>query len=200
MLQDRVDSSRLDRLRRATTDPRKPGHSPERAGHGRSGPDGRATPRQGAGDGLCARLAALAGKRPRSSPRPWESSGRRSSGCRTSTRGCGRGCWSTTSAASSRRSIASGRSSPKTSARPRARCSAQADERVQAAVMKLLKRHKEGTIGLVVPEPLASLVRRFITPRRVGRPVEGAQRPRPLGDPRGRPEEFLGKSSCRRRP
>jgi broad specificity phosphatase PhoE len=37
-----------------------------------------------------------------------------------------------------------------------------ADDRVRAAVMKLLKRHKQGVIGLVVPEPLLSLVRRFI--------------------------------------
>ncbi len=38
-----------------------------------------------------------------------------------------------------------------------------ADERVQAAVLKLLKRRKEGTIGLVLPEPLFSLARRFLT-------------------------------------
>lgn len=37
-----------------------------------------------------------------------------------------------------------------------------ADERVQAAVTKLLKRHKEGTIGVVLPEPLFSLARRFL--------------------------------------
>ncbi len=39
---------------------------------------------------------------------------------------------------------------------------AEADQRVHAAVTKLAKRHKEGVIGLVVPEPLASLVRRFL--------------------------------------
>ncbi len=38
----------------------------------------------------------------------------------------------------------------------------EADERVHAAITKLAKRHKEGVIGLVVPEPLASLVRRFL--------------------------------------
>jgi phosphoserine phosphatase len=38
----------------------------------------------------------------------------------------------------------------------------QADERVRHAVVRLLKRHKEGVIGLVVPEPLLSLVRRFV--------------------------------------
>ena len=62
----------------------------------------------------------------------------------------------------------------------------EADERVRTAVVKLFKRHKEGVIGLVLPEPLLSLARRFITPRRVGRPVEGSQRPRAVrGDRRG---------------
>jgi broad specificity phosphatase PhoE len=35
----------------------------------------------------------------------------------------------------------------------------QAAERIRTAMAKLLKRHKEGVIGLVVSEPLASLVR-----------------------------------------
>jgi broad specificity phosphatase PhoE len=39
----------------------------------------------------------------------------------------------------------------------------QADERVRDALAKLLKRRKEGAIGLVLPEPLLSLARRFIT-------------------------------------
>ena len=34
--------------------------------------------------------------------------------------------------------------------------------RVRAALKKLLKRHKDGVIGLVVPEPLASLVRSYL--------------------------------------
>lgn len=38
----------------------------------------------------------------------------------------------------------------------------QATERVRTAMAKLLKRHRDGVIGLVVPEPLASLVRRFL--------------------------------------
>jgi phosphoserine phosphatase len=37
-----------------------------------------------------------------------------------------------------------------------------AEERVRAAMTKLLRRHKEGVIAMVVPEPLASLVRQFI--------------------------------------
>lgn len=38
----------------------------------------------------------------------------------------------------------------------------QAYDRVKAAMTKLLRRHKEGVIGLVVSEPMASLVRRFV--------------------------------------
>ena len=38
----------------------------------------------------------------------------------------------------------------------------EADDRVRAVLVKLLKRHKEGVIGLVAPEPLLSLARRFI--------------------------------------
>lgn len=44
----------------------------------------------------------------------------------------------------------------------------QAEDRVRAAVTKLLRRHKEGVIGLVVPEPLASLVRRFLQQGELG--------------------------------
>jgi broad specificity phosphatase PhoE len=43
-----------------------------------------------------------------------------------------------------------------------------ADDRVRTALVKLLKRHKEGAIGLVVPEPLLSLARRFITHGELG--------------------------------
>jgi len=43
-----------------------------------------------------------------------------------------------------------------------------AEERVRTAVTKLLKRHKQGVIGLVVPEPLASLVRRFLRQGELG--------------------------------
>ena len=38
----------------------------------------------------------------------------------------------------------------------------QAEQRVVAVMNKLLRRHKDGVIGLVVPEPLASLVRRHV--------------------------------------
>ena len=43
-----------------------------------------------------------------------------------------------------------------------------ADERVRTAMTKLLKRHKEGVIGLVLPEPLFSLARRFVTRSELG--------------------------------
>ena len=36
----------------------------------------------------------------------------------------------------------------------------QAEQRIRTAMNKLLRRHKDGVIGLVIPEPLASLVRR----------------------------------------
>ena len=44
----------------------------------------------------------------------------------------------------------------------------QAEDRVRTAMAKLLKRHKEGAVGLVVPEPLASLVRRFVDQEELG--------------------------------
>ncbi len=37
-----------------------------------------------------------------------------------------------------------------------------AEERIRPLIAKLLKRHRDDTIGLVVPEPLASLVRRAL--------------------------------------
>jgi probable phosphoglycerate mutase len=37
-----------------------------------------------------------------------------------------------------------------------------ARERVQAALTKLVKKHKTGVIGIVVPEPLASVVKCFL--------------------------------------
>jgi broad specificity phosphatase PhoE len=38
-----------------------------------------------------------------------------------------------------------------------------ASERVRSTMTKLLKRHKDGIIAMVVSEPLASLVRRFVS-------------------------------------
>lgn len=44
----------------------------------------------------------------------------------------------------------------------------QATERIRGVMAKLLKRHKEGVIGLVVPEPLATLVRCLLDHGEVG--------------------------------
>jgi probable phosphoglycerate mutase len=55
----------------------------------------------------------------------------------------------------------------------------EADERVRTALVKLMKRHKEGVIGLVLPEPLLSLARRFVVHRELGdlwKPTNGNQR------------------------
>ena len=41
-------------------------------------------------------------------------------------------------------------------------------ERVEAAMTRLLKRHKEGVIAVVVREPMATLVRRFINHDELG--------------------------------
>ncbi len=45
---------------------------------------------------------------------------------------------------------------------------AVARQRVQSAMKKLLKKHKNGVIGLVVPEPLASLVRSHLNQSELG--------------------------------
>jgi broad specificity phosphatase PhoE len=50
-----------------------------------------------------------------------------------------------------------------------------AEERVRATMAKLLKRHKQGIIGIVVPEPLASLVRCFVKHEEIGDLWKAAQ-------------------------
>jgi len=44
----------------------------------------------------------------------------------------------------------------------------QAGQRIAAAMTKLLRKHKEGVIGLVIPEPLASLVRQHFKKDELG--------------------------------
>jgi broad specificity phosphatase PhoE len=44
----------------------------------------------------------------------------------------------------------------------------KAQERVQTALSKILKKHKEGTIALVVPEPLAGVVQGYLMHREIG--------------------------------
>lgn len=51
---------------------------------------------------------------------------------------------------------------------PQGETLAEAESRVRTTITRLLKRHKEGVIGLVVPEPLASLVRRYLTRGELG--------------------------------
>ena len=55
----------------------------------------------------------------------------------------------------------------------------EADDRVRNAIVRLLRRHKDGTIGLVLPEPLLSLARRFVTHGELGdlwKPARSPQR------------------------
>jgi len=43
-----------------------------------------------------------------------------------------------------------------------------AEKRMRVAMAKILKKHKQGTVALVVPEPMASLVRRFADNSQLG--------------------------------
>jgi phosphoserine phosphatase len=43
-----------------------------------------------------------------------------------------------------------------------------AEKRMRAAMAKILKKHKQGTVALVVPEPMASLVRRYAANSQLG--------------------------------
>lgn len=52
---------------------------------------------------------------------------------------------------------------PETVCPPEGETISSAQERVAASLGKLLKKHKQGAIGLVVPEPLASVVRSYLT-------------------------------------
>ncbi len=50
-----------------------------------------------------------------------------------------------------------------------------ADARVRSAMTRLFKKHREGTVAIVVSEPVASLVRRFITHSGLGNLWKTAQ-------------------------
>ena len=121
----RVDSSRFYRLRCTAADSGKPGYPLERTGLGRGPRGGGAVARPRPDGPVRARFAAL----PANGRDHCEGLGDQAEegriACRTSTRVCGRGCWWKTFATSSRRFIASGRSSRRTSARRKARCSAR---------------------------------------------------------------------------
>lgn len=65
---------------------------------------------------------------------------------------------------------------PETVCPPEGEMLGEADDRVRTAVTRLLRRHKEGTIGLVLPEPLLSLARRLLVQEELGdlwQPSEG---------------------------
>lgn len=57
---------------------------------------------------------------------------------------------------------------PETVCPPQGEPVGEALERVRAVLVKVLKKHRAGTIALVVPEPLASLVRSTLEQCRVG--------------------------------
>jgi broad specificity phosphatase PhoE len=57
---------------------------------------------------------------------------------------------------------------PETICPPGGEMLGQAEERIRAAMCKLLKRHKEGVIALVLPEPMATLVRHYLTQSDLG--------------------------------
>ncbi|HPP52242.1 MAG TPA: histidine phosphatase family protein [Thermoguttaceae bacterium] len=57
---------------------------------------------------------------------------------------------------------------PETVCPPEGEMLAEVEARAQAAAARLLKKHPEGVIGVVLPEPLASLVRRALTGQALG--------------------------------
>jgi broad specificity phosphatase PhoE len=54
------------------------------------------------------------------------------------------------------------RENPELACPPEGESIAAARERARSAVAKILKKHREGSIALVVPEPMASMVRGFL--------------------------------------
>jgi broad specificity phosphatase PhoE len=57
---------------------------------------------------------------------------------------------------------------PETVCPPNGETLKQARERLQQSLAKLAKKHKEGTVGVLVPEPLASLVHCLLLQEAVG--------------------------------
>ncbi|MEX2114201.1 MAG: histidine phosphatase family protein [Pirellulales bacterium] len=60
------------------------------------------------------------------------------------------------------------REQPETVCPPEGERFTSAQARVEAALTKLLKKHKEGTIALVIPEPLASVARGILSHTEIG--------------------------------
>jgi probable phosphoglycerate mutase len=57
---------------------------------------------------------------------------------------------------------------PETVCPPEGEMLSHAEERIHNAMTKLLKRHRDGVVGLVIPEPLATLVRSHLKHEDVG--------------------------------
>ena len=57
---------------------------------------------------------------------------------------------------------------PETVCPPEGEMLEQARDRIQSTLTKVLKKHKNGVIALVVPEPLASLIRNFLDGAKLG--------------------------------
>jgi probable phosphoglycerate mutase len=57
---------------------------------------------------------------------------------------------------------------PETVCPPEGEMLSQAEERFRTLLAKIFKRHKEGIVGIVVPEPMASLVRCFVKNEPIG--------------------------------
>ena len=57
---------------------------------------------------------------------------------------------------------------PETVCPPEGEMLADADERLRTALMKILRRHKDETVAVVLPEPLLSLAHRFLTHGELG--------------------------------
>lgn len=66
---------------------------------------------------------------------------------------------------------------PETVCPPEGEMLSAADERVRQVLARILKRHREGTVALVLPEPLLSLARRFLTHAELGDLWESALPP-----------------------
>ncbi|MGD9719828.1 MAG: histidine phosphatase family protein [Pirellulales bacterium] len=60
------------------------------------------------------------------------------------------------------------REQPETICPPEGEMLSEVQSRVQAALTKLAKKHKEGTVALVVPEPIASIVRAYLSGTEIG--------------------------------
>lgn len=57
---------------------------------------------------------------------------------------------------------------PDTVCPPQGEMLSQAEARISAVLTPLLKRHREGAIGIVLPEPLATVVRRWLNQSDLG--------------------------------